>query len=122
MFEFISPAIPKNKWKLCFRDKKEMNDIYYDDGETPEKGVRLHGVTEYHTMTIYIDKELDGFLLSKALRHELMHIYLWETGQQAREYTEEEVCDLISVASPIINKTVDDIMLRLKEGWYKHGE
>ena len=122
MFEFISPANPKNNWKLCFKNRKEMNDIYYDDGETPEKGARLHGITEYHTMTVYIDKELDGFLLGKALRHELMHIYLWETGQQRREYTEEEVCDLMSVAGPIINKTANDIMLRLKEGWYKRGE
>ena len=122
MFTFNSPAISKNIWKLCFRSTKEMNNIFYEDGETPEKGVRLHGITEYHTQTIYIDKELDGFLLGKALRHELTHIYLWETGQQNREYTEEEVCDLISVAGPIINKTANDIMLRLKEGLYKHGE
>lgn len=121
MFEFNSPAIAKNHWKLCFRDRKTMNDIYYD-GKTPEEDVRIHGITEYITQTVYIDKELDGFLLGKALRHELMHIYLWETGQQAREYTEEEVCDLMSVAGPAINKTANNIMLRLREGLYKRGE
>jgi len=121
MFKFLSPAISKNEWTLCFRDEEEMNKIYYEN-RTPEEGVRIHGITEYHTQTVYIDKDLDGFLLSKALRHELMHIYLWETGQQAREYTEEEVCDLMSVASPAINEAVSNIVLRLKEGWYKHGE
>jgi hypothetical protein len=121
MFTFKSPAIPKNIWKLCFRNEKEMNDIFYE-GKQPEDDARIHGITEYITSTIYIDKQLDGFLLGKALRHELMHIYLWETGQQGRDYTEEEVCDLMSVAGPLVNRCADEIMLRLREGLYKHGE
>ena len=121
MFTFHSPAISKNIWKLCFRDKEEMTRIFYE-GRTPDEDTRLHGITEYITSTIYIDKDLDGFLLAKALRHELMHVYLWETGQQGRINNEEEVCDLISVAAPAVCKTADEIMLRLKEGLYKHGE
>ncbi|OKZ73874.1 MAG: hypothetical protein BHW00_07080 [Clostridium sp. 26_22] len=113
MFTFKSPVISTNIWKLCFKTSEEMAKIYFEDKE-PEEGIRLHGITEYITSTIYIDKDLDGFLLVKALRHELMHIYLWETGQQDRKYTEEEVCDLISVAAPLICKTADDIVLRLK--------
>jgi hypothetical protein len=119
--EFVSPVIPKNIWKLCFRDRDEMNKIYYES-KTPDDNARIHGITEYITQTIYVDKELDGFLLGKVLRHELMHVYLWETGQQGREYTEEEICDLMSVASPAINKCADTLMLRLREGLYKHGE
>lgn len=121
MFTFKSPAISKNIWKLCFRDRDEMNRIYYE-GRPPEDGTRLHGITEYVTYTIYIDKDLDGFLLAKALRHELMHVYLWETGQQGRINNEEETCDLISVAAPAICKTTEEIILRLKEGLYKNGE
>lgn len=98
-----------------------MNRIYYGN-KTPEDNERIHGITEYVTSTVYIDKELDGFLLAKTLRHELTHIYLWETGQQDRVLNEEETCDLMSVAGPIITKAVDDIILRLKEGLYKHGE
>lgn len=121
MFTFKSPGISKNIWKLCFRDREEMNKIFYENRPVDEE-VRLHGITEYITSTVYIDNTLDGFALAKALRHELTHIYLWETGQQGREYTEEEVCDLMSIAAPTITKAVDDIMLRLKEGLYKHGE
>jgi hypothetical protein len=121
MFTFKSPTIPKNIWKLCFRDRAEMNRIFYENRPVEEE-VRLHGITEYISQTIYIDKDLDGFLLAKALRHELTHIYLWETGQQDRVMNEEEICDLISVAAPTICKAVDDIMLRLKEGLYKKGE
>jgi hypothetical protein len=121
MFTFKSPVNPKNIWKLCFRDRKEMNDIFYE-GRTPDEETRLHGITEYITQTVYIDKELDGFLLSKALRHELTHIYLWETGQQDRLMNEEEQCDFLSVAATVICKAVDEIVLRLKEGLYKNGE
>lgn len=122
MFTFKSPAISKNIWKLCFRNREEMNKIYYE-GRTPDEEARIHGITEYITQTIYIDKDLDGFPLSKVLRHELVHVYLWEIGNQAREnYTEEEIADFMSIAAPSICKTADDIILRLKEGLYKHGE
>ena len=121
MFTFRSPAISKNIWKLCFRNREEMNKIFYEN-RTPDEEARIHGITEYITSTVYIDKDLDGFLLSKAIRHELTHIYLWETGQQGRVYNEEEVCDLMSVAGPAISKTTDEIILRLKEGLYKQGE
>lgn len=121
MFSFKSPANPKNIWKLCFRDRDEMNKIFYE-GRSFDEEVRLHGITEYITQTVYIDKELDGFPLVKALRHELTHIYLWETGQQGRVYSEEEVCDFMSIAAPLINMAVNEIIVRLKEGLYKKGE
>lgn len=122
IFSFKSPAIPTNIWKLCFRDRNEMNEIFYENRPIDEEA-RIHGITEYITQTVYIDKTLDGFPLIKAIRHELTHIYLWETGQQGRStYDEEEICDIMSVAAPVICKTADEIILRLKEGLYKHGE
>lgn len=120
-FTFVSPINPKSIWKLCFRSKDEMNRIYYENRPVDQEA-RLHGITEYITQTVYIDKELDGLLLAKTLRHELTHIYLWETGQQDRVMNEEEQCDFISVAAPVVCKAVNDIMLRLSEGLYKHGE
>jgi hypothetical protein len=121
MFTFLSPANSKNIWKLCFRNRKEMNDIYYE-GRPFNEEIRLHGITDYIAQTVYIDKELDGYLLGRALRHELTHIYLWETGQQNATMNEEAQCELMGAAASIITKTADDIMLRLREGLYKHGE
>ena len=122
MFQFKSPAIGTNIWTLCFRGKEEMDRIYYE-GRQPEEGTRIHGITEYITQTVYVDKELDGFPLAKVLRHELTHVYLWETGNQGQEkYDEEEICDILSVAAPNICKSVDEILLRLREGLYKKGE
>jgi len=121
MFTFKSPANPNNSWKLCFRDRAEMNKIYYEDRPVDEE-TRIHGITEYVSQTVYIDKDLDGFPLTKVLRHELTHIYLWETGQQDSVRNEEETCDLVSVAAPIICKAADEILFRLKEATYKKGE
>lgn len=119
--EFVSPVNSKNIWTLRFKDKNEMNKIYYENRPIDEEA-RIHGITEYITQTVYLDKELDGFLLGKTLRHELAHIYLWETGQQGCVKNEEETADLISVAAPVICKCADEIMLRLREGLYKKGE
>ncbi len=114
MFTFKSPVIENNIWNICFKPKEDIYKIYYED-KTPEYGTRINGITEYFTSTIYIDKELDGFLLIKTLRHELMHLYLWETGQQGREYTEEELCEIVSVAAPLICKTADEIISKLEK-------
>lgn len=121
MFSFKSPVNSKHIWTLCFRDKDTMRRIFYEE-KSIEEGVRIFGMTEFTSSTIYIDKDLDGFILAKTLRHELTHVYLWETGQQDRVMNEEEVCDFMSVAMPIIHKTTEEILFRLKEGLYKKGE
>ena len=120
-FTFKSPINQKNIWTLCFRDRDEMNRIYYENRPVDQE-TRIHGITEYISQTVYIDKDLDGFLLAKALRHELTHVYLWETGQQGRVFNEEELCDIMSVAAPSIHKAVEEIVFRLREGLYKSGE
>lgn len=121
MFTFKSFINKNHIWKLCFRDREVMNKLYYEN-RIPDDDVRVNGLIDYMTSTIYLDKDIDGVLLVKTLRHELSHIYLWETGQQDRVYNEEELCDVMSTAAPLICKATDDIMLRLKEGLYKKGE
>ena len=41
MFTFKSPANEKNIWKLSFRDKDEMNKIYYENKPVDQEA-RLH--------------------------------------------------------------------------------
>lgn len=98
-----------------------MSKLYYKN-KAPNDEEKINGITDFINLTIYVDKELDGFLLVKTLRHELTHIYLWETGQQYRIMNEEEICDFMSVAAPAVCKTVDMIILRLREGLYKKGD
>ena len=86
-FELIYPldvALSEKELDLLNR----MVSAYLDVAEI--NALNMHAMT----MKEWI-KELDGFLLGKALRHELTHIYLWETGQQGRILNEEEIADLI---------------------------
>lgn len=43
-----------------------------------------------------------------------MNLYLWETGQQNHLFTQEEFCDITSVAAPLICKIADYIVLKRK--------
>lgn len=114
MLTFESPAISKKIWKLYLESQKDMMKIYYEDTE-PKEGNRLNGITEYATATVYIDKDLDGFLLIKTLRHELMHVYLWDIGKNGSYYWEDEICETMSVVAPLICKIADDIALKIKK-------
>lgn len=114
MITFKSFVNSEKTWKLCLKSQKEMTDIYYQDTE-PETGVSTFGITEYPTTTVYIDKGLDGFLLMKTLRHELMHIYLWEIGKNASYYWEDEICDIISEIAPLICETAEKLALQIKK-------
>lgn len=114
MLEFYSPVIHENVWKISLKTNKELRKIYFE-GRKEEKKEELGGIIEYSSSTIYIDKDLDDDLLERALRKQLMNLYLWETGQQDHLFTEEEFCDLTSVAAPLICKTADNIILMLKK-------
>ena len=44
--EFTSPVNPKNIWTLRFKDRNEMNRIFYEDRPIDQE-TRLFGLTEY---------------------------------------------------------------------------
>lgn len=115
MVTFKSPATSQKSWKLYLKSPKEMLDIYYEDTE-PEDGYSVHGITEYATSTIYINKDIEGFLLIKTLRHELMHVYLWDLEKNGNYYSDEEVSEIICIAAPLICKTADEILSKLRNG------
>lgn len=112
MFEFKSPVIPEHIWKISLKTPKEMLKIYYED--RPIEQEKIEGITEYIISTIYIDETLDDKELLRTLRKQLMRLYLFETGQQNRKFTEEEFCDLMSVASPLICKTANRLKRLVK--------
>ena len=114
MLTFKSPAISEKTWKLCLKSKKEMLNIYYENTE-PEDRYSVYGITEYAISTVYIDKDIDGFLLVKTLRHELMHIYLWDLEKNGKYYTEDEVSEILEVSAPLICEKADELLSRLKE-------
>lgn len=114
MITFKSPVTPKSIWNLCFKNSKEMNDIFYEDAE-PEEGQTLFGLTDYLALKVYINEDLDGFLLKKTIRHELMHIYLWEKEKNNSLYNDDEICEIMSIAAPLICNRTDEIISEIKK-------
>lgn len=114
MYQFNSPVIHENIWRICLKTNKELNEIYNEDRKEANED-NFGGMIEYSSSTIYLNKDLDDASYRKSLRKQLMNLYLWETGQQDHLFTQEEFCDLTSVAAPLICKTADDIALALKK-------
>ena len=120
MLTFKSPVIHENIWKIVLKTNKELNAIYNKDKKEKRNNDDIGGVIEYSTMTIYIDKNLDDSLFRKAFRKQLMNLYLWETGQEGHLFTQEDFCDLASVVAPLICKTADEILLKIRNGGNKN--
>lgn len=112
MFTFRSPADLKKTWKLYLKSPKEMIEIFYEDTE-PEDGCSVNGITEFPTSKVYINKNINGFLLKKTIIHELMHIYLWDSGKNKSYYSADEVSEIFEVAAPLICKIKDEVVLKL---------
>lgn len=114
MFIFNSPAIPEKTWKLYLKSKNEMLNIYYEDTE-PEDRHTVFGITEYATSTVYIAKDIESFFLLKILRHELMHVYLWDLEKNGKRYTEDEITEILEVAAPLICKIADELAFKIEK-------
>lgn len=114
MIIFKSPTNLKKEWNLYLKSQDEMKEIYYED-EKIEDEYFINGVTEFATSNVYIDKDINGFLFKKTIRHELMHVYLYDMGKNKIRYTEDEVAEIMSDAAPLICELTHKVMLQIKE-------
>lgn len=114
MITFNSFVNKEKKWELYLKNDKEMTDIYYENQE-PEDGMSLNGITEFLTSKVYINEKLDGFVLIKTLMHELMHVYLYEIDKRDIYYSEDEVCEILADATPLIFNRVEEIISKMKK-------
>lgn len=72
------------------------------------------GVTDYEEKTIKIE---EGFVseMLQTLRHELMHIWLYEHGYKEQNggcFSFEEVCELAASASGFIDSNINSFCFR----------
>lgn len=96
-------------WSITFVDPDCERLI--TDG-TPSWGVMYGAEHE-----IYIDKSLDTQTKYKTLIHELTHAFIFDT--QAKEddlYTEEELCNFVSLYGYLIVDLAEEIMNEYLEG------
>jgi hypothetical protein len=65
------------------------------------------GVTIYKTQEILLLKEQSNLI--KTLKHELVHVWMYEYGhnQQEKEFSHEDICDIVACSNDFINEIVE---------------
>jgi len=88
------------EWEVKEISNADMQDKYcLDDKFT-------HGATIYSENIIYINKDSKNIL--RTLKHELMHVWLFEYGhnQDEKEFNNEDVCEIVASSNDFINEVV----------------
>ncbi len=77
------------------------------------------GRSHYEDKTIYVEKgDIENMLIT--LKHELMHVWLYENGytnqNQDEVFDYEDMCELVALSNNSINRVID---LYLEEKGFK---
>ena len=65
------------------------------------------GFTDKTRREIYLNGQPCLEEKRKTLKHELTHCFLWVTGGNYNEYSEEAVCDIVAACSEFIEDTIE---------------
>lgn len=102
----IRVKINSSNWNIVLTDNKQ--DLIDRDGHL------CKGTTSYKKSTIYISNEVSRENLAHLLRHELTHVYLYETQIRLTDnYSEEDMCEFIAIYGKRIIKKADTILRRV---------
>lgn len=91
--------------KICeFEINNKIYSIY--DVDKIEGKISYTGKTEYDTRKVFIEKT-DYNKMLIILKHELMHIWLYENGytiqNDEKVFNYEDVCELVALSNDSIN-------------------
>lgn len=91
--------INNNVWEIKEISNAEMQNKYDLDGFT-------HGITIYSENIIYINQDTAN--KTRTLKHELVHVWLWEYGhnQEEKIFNNEDVCEIVACSNDFINSVV----------------
>lgn len=87
------------KWTIEEVDEATINNEMKSDGTL--------GVTIYRTQTIMLLK--DQANITKTLKHELTHVWLYEYGHNQNDdktFSYEDVCEVVASSNDFINEVV----------------
>ena len=91
--------INNSEWEISIVSEAEMNN--------EEKNSNTLGLTNYRTQEIKLVGNNANIL--RTLKHELMHVWLWEYGHDQHNenaYDYEDVCNIVSSSNDFINRVV----------------
>lgn len=93
--------------------KFNINNTEWEIKELQEHELELKdvlGETVYTKQEIHILKDAKN--KKRTLKHELMNVWLWEYGhsQIEKEFTNEDVCEIVACSNDFINEVVEQYM------------
>src|SRR5574344_1325754 len=105
--------INNKTWNIKELSQKDMRAEIKKHYETPVQEGKYYGLTYADIQTIFLDKDLCQERKISTLIHELGHCYIltYITHLSGKQYSEEDVVDIISNSHYII----DDIVKKYKE-------
>lgn len=105
--------INNTEWTIREANEATMNNEMKQDGTL--------GVTIYKTQEILLLENQANII--KTLKHELMHVWLFEYGHAQNDdttYDYEDICEIVASSNDFINKIVDQYKNSNKEIKGKH--
>ncbi len=91
--------INNTEWEIKEVDEATINNEMKQDGTL--------GVTIYKTQEVMLLENQANII--KTLKHELMHVWLYEYGHPQNDeskYTYEDVCEIVASSNDFINEVV----------------
>ena len=88
------------EWTIKMIDNYTMIGIARDTG--------IFGRTEFETQEILLRKDTANVI--RTLKHELMHVWLWEYGHDQHNdnvYDCEDICEIVASSNNFINEIVE---------------
>ena len=91
--------INNSEWEIKTVDEATINNEMKSDG--------VLGVTIYKTQEILLLENQANII--KTLKHELIHVWLYEFGhnQQEKEFSHEDICEIVACSNDFINEIVE---------------
>ena len=92
--------INNTEWNIKIVDEATINNEMKQDGTL--------GVTIYKTQGILLLEKQANII--KTLKHELMHVWLYEYGHNQNDdktFTYEDVCEVVASSNDFINEIVE---------------
>lgn len=105
--------INNREWEIEEKSQSDIKNIQNIRSANEEENVksvnpRYYGVTYCDVQKIYIDKDLPEDRKKAALIHELTHCFIDNyITHSEKEYSEEDVADIVSNSHDMIRKVVD---------------
>lgn len=100
--------VNNNQWKIQY-EKPNSENLHRSDGTL------TLAVCDNNLKTIFVNRNLRGYMLDKVICHELTHVYAFEYNYMVDLQTEEIIADFMSLYGRNIIYLLDDIIVILQK-------